>query len=92
MKVLVSCISGMGSSQMIKMKIAKVFKEKNIPADVTHMSLAEAKSVARNFDVVFCSLSLVENFKVGDKTKVIGLKNLLSEQEIADKIIEYNLH
>ncbi|MGL5254189.1 MAG: PTS sugar transporter subunit IIB [Brevinema sp.] len=91
MKVLVSCISGMGSSQMIKMKISKVLKEMNIPAEVTHLSLSEAKPVARNYDVVFCSVSIVENFKVDEKTKVIGLKNLLSEQEIADKIKENNL-
>ena len=77
---------------MIKMKISKVFKEMGIPADVTHLSLAEAKSVARNYDVIFCSTSIVENFNVGDKTKLIGLKNLLSEQEITEKIKENNLN
>ncbi|MGL4677391.1 MAG: PTS sugar transporter subunit IIB [Brevinema sp.] len=86
MKVLVSCVSGMGSSQMIKMKINKVFTKLGLVASIDHMSVGEAKSVANNYDVIFCSLVLVDNFKVKDTTKVIGLKNLLSEVEIEDAI------
>ena len=89
LKVVAACGNGMGSSQIIKMKIAKVFKKLNIDADIHHMSVGEAKSAASYYDVVFCSLSLVDNFKVrNNKPIVIGLKNLLSEQEIEEKVKE----
>lgn len=86
LKVVAACGNGMGTSQIIKMKITNVFKRLNVPADVHHMSVGEAKSQASNFDVVFCGESLMNQFKASPKTKVIGLKNLLSEQEIEDKI------
>ena len=34
MKVLAACGSGMGSSQIIKMKITNVFKKLNIPLEI----------------------------------------------------------
>lgn len=84
MKILVSCISGMGSSQMIKMKINNVLKKLNLTASVDHMAIGEAKSAANNYDAVFCSQALVDNFKASEKTKIVGLKNLLSETEIEE--------
>lgn len=88
LKVVAACGNGMGSSQIIKMKIEKVFKKLGIQADIHHMSVGEARSQANSYDVVFCSLSLVDNFKVKGNTKVIGLQNLLSEPEIEQKIKE----
>jgi PTS system ascorbate-specific IIB component len=86
LKVIAACGNGMGTSQIIKMKISNVFKRLGVPADVAHMSVGEAKSQASNFDVVFCSESLMNNFKATEKTRVVGLKNLLSEQEIEEKL------
>lgn len=87
MKVLAACGNGMGSSQMIKMKITKVFKKLDIPVTVDHLSVGEAKSVVSSYDMVFVSESLTSNFsKASEKTKIIGLRNLLSEAEIEEKI------
>lgn len=86
LKVIAACGNGMGTSQIIKLKITSVFKRLAIPAEVAHMSVVEAKTQASNFDVVFCSEVLAGSFKVGPKTKIIGLKNLLSEQEIETKL------
>ncbi|HEY8804337.1 MAG TPA: PTS sugar transporter subunit IIB [Clostridium sp.] len=89
MKVLAACGNGMGSSQMIKMKIIKVFKKLKIDVDVDHLSVGEAKSVISSYDMVFVSDSLVSNFSnARSKTKIIGLRNLLSEVEIESKIRE----
>ncbi|MCB2292740.1 PTS sugar transporter subunit IIB [Clostridium algoriphilum] len=89
MKVLAACGNGMGSSQMIKMKIIKVFKKLKIDVDVDHLSVGEAKSVISSYDMVFVSESLVSNFSnARSKTKIIGLRNLLSEVEIESKIRE----
>lgn len=89
LKVVAACGNGMGSSQIIKMKIDKVFKKLNIVASVDHMSVGEARSQAGNYDVVFCPITFISQFVIkNNRTKVIGLKNLLSEPEIEAKIIE----
>ena len=90
MKVLAACGSGMGSSQIIKMKITNVFKILNIPFEIHHCAVSEAKTLAPSYDVVVCSNSLLDVFKNVDqsKTKIIGLKNLLSEKEIEEKVRE----
>lgn len=91
LKVLAACGNGMGSSQIIKMKIDKVFKKLGVAVAIDHMSVGEAKTQAANFDVVFCSTALTDNFKVRGNTKVIGLVNLLSEAEIEAKLKEHGI-
>ena len=90
LKVIAACGSGMGSSQIIKMKIEKIFKDKGIAISLHHCSVGEAKTVASGVDVVFCSAALADNFTkaAASGTIIIGLKNLLSEKEILEKIEE----
>ena len=85
LKVIAACGSGMGSSQIIKMKLEKVFKKLGLEAEIYHTNVGDAKSQANNYDVVFCSESLVGTF-TGTKAKIIGLKNLLAEKEMEEKI------
>ncbi|MGY3814189.1 PTS sugar transporter subunit IIB [Globicatella sulfidifaciens] len=87
-KVLAACGSGMGSSQIIKMKLANVFKKKNIPVEIHHCAVSEAKSLAKQYDIVFVSKALLDVFSGLDlpKTHVIGLQNLLSEKEITEQL------
>lgn len=89
LKVIAACGNGMGSSQIIKMKIEKIFKNLGIQAQIHHCSIGEAKTQASGYDVVFCSEALKANFKNAEArgTKIIGLKNLLSEAEIKEKIV-----
>lgn len=80
----------MGSSQIIKMKLEKVFKNLNIEASIYHTNVGDAKSQASNYDVVVCSESLIGTFQNTSAKNliVIGLKNLLSEKEITEKVTE----
>lgn len=39
LKVIAACGNGMGSSQIIKMKIEKIFKKLNIPVSIHHTSI-----------------------------------------------------
>ena len=88
-KALAACANGMGSSQIIKMKIAKVFKGLNVEVKVDHMSIGEAKSAARRYDMVFCSVAMASNFRnLPETTKLVALKNLLDEGEITQKLTE----
>lgn len=87
LKVIAACGSGMGSSQIIKMKLEKVFKKLGIEATIYHTNVGDAKSQANNYDVVVCSEALISTFSsVKDGIVVIGLKNLLSEAEITEKV------
>lgn len=85
LKIIAACGSGMGSSQIIKMKLDQTLKKLHIQAEVYHTNVGDAKSQANNYDVVICSESLVGTF-TGTKAKVIGLKNLLSNAEMEEKI------
>lgn len=88
-KVLAACGNGMGSSLIIKMKIEKVLKDMGLEFNVHHASVGQAKSDAKNFDLVLVGKSFVNEFNVtGTNTKVVGLVNLLSEDEIREKVSE----
>lgn len=88
LKVLAACGNGMGSSLIIKMKIEKVLRDMNLQFNVHHASVGQAKSEANNFDLILVSKTFVNDFRVTGDTKVVGLVNLLSEQEIREKVSE----
>lgn len=87
LQVAAACAFGAGSSQIIKMKIEKVLKSLSIPAEIHHMSAGEAKSRADEFDMIFVPDRLIYDFGNSPaNTKIIGIKNLLSKQEIEEKV------
>jgi PTS system ascorbate-specific IIB component len=86
LKVLAACGNGMGSSLIIKMKIEKVLKDMGLEYEVHHASVGEAKSAAKNFDLVIVSHTLMREFENIGNCKVVGLVNLLSEAEIKEKV------
>lgn len=86
LKVLAACGNGMGSSLIIKMKIQKVLTDMGLECDVHHASVGQAKSDAKNYDLVIVSQMFTKEFiNVGD-CKVVGLVNLLSDEEIKEKV------
>lgn len=86
MKVLAACGNGMGSSLIIKMKIQKVLTDMGLQCDVHHASVGQAKSDARNYDLVIVSQMFVKEFQNVGNCKVVGLVNLLSDDEIKEKV------
>ena len=91
LKVLVACANGSGTSLMMKMTAEKALKNLGFTSvDVHHCALAEGKSTAINYDLVFCPLNFLDMFKDAmDKgCKVIGIKNVLSEPEFKQKLNE----
>jgi PTS system ascorbate-specific IIB component len=88
LKVLAACGNGMGSSQIIKMRIEQVLKEMGLDFSVDHASVGEAKGQAKNYDLVLVANQLVKEFQnVPESCKVVGLINLLSAQEIKEKVM-----
>lgn len=92
--ILATCANGAGSSLLMKMAVEKVVKELNMNVTrIHHCSIAEGKSTAKDFDIVFCPLNFLPMFS--DATKrgvpVIGLKNVMSADEIKKNILELGL-
>lgn len=76
---------------MMKMTMQKVLDKVGLkPGKIHHCALSEGKSAAAQFDVVFCAQNFANMFKDAEKkgTKVIGLRNIMSQKEIEDKLRE----
>jgi PTS system ascorbate-specific IIB component len=83
-KVLAACGNGMGSSMIIKMKIKQVFQELEIPCQIDHSSVGQARGTENNYDVIFCALNFKGQFVEGKKAKIVYLQNLMSDEEIRE--------
>ena len=94
MSFMVCCANGAGSSLMMKMTMQKVLDKLGIkPGKVHHCALSEGKSAAAQYDVVFCAQNFVNMFNDAEKkgTTVIGLRNIMSQQEFEDKMREHGI-
>ncbi len=91
MSFMVCCANGAGSSLMMKMTMQKVLDKAGIkPAKVHHCALSEGKTAAAQYDVVFCAQNFAGMFKSAQEkgTMVIGLRNIMSVQEMEQKMKE----
>lgn len=92
--ILAACVNGAGSSLLMKMAVEKAVKELNMNVTrIHHCSIAEGKSTAKDFDIVFCPLNFLPMFSDAAKKgiPVIGVKNVMSADEIKKHIIELGL-
>lgn len=91
LKFLVCCANGSGSSLMAQMTLEKVLKNNGIkPAKVHHCPLSEGKGSAGQYDVLLCAQNFSNMFVDAEKKGVIviGLRNVMSAQEIETKLKE----
>ncbi|AXX65485.1 MAG: PTS sugar transporter subunit IIB [Lactobacillus sp.] len=91
MNVLVSCANGSGTSLMMMKSVQKAFKRLGIAiTKIEHTSIAEGKSTAKQYDIVFTPtnfLNMFDDAKASGIT-VIGVKNVLNDKEIEQHIRE----
>lgn len=88
-KILVCCASGSGTSMLTKLTAEKACKALGIEAKVDHAPVSEAKSNARNFDLVITSPAFLTTFdSIKDSVKIGAVKNPLSQQEIMEVLKE----
>ena len=79
----------MGTSLVIKMKVKKFLDANNIKADMQSCSLGESAGyLSQGIDIALCSKNIVPNLKIPERTNVIGLVNLMDENEYGPKILE----
>ena len=86
MKILVSCANGSGTSLMMMRSVQKAFKRLNIPiTQIEHTNLAEGKSTAKQYDMVFTTTNFVDMFKDAQSK---GVKNVMSDKEVEQHVRE----
>lgn len=91
MKILVSCANGSGTSLMMMRSVQKAFKRLNLPiTQIEHTNLAEGKSTAKQYDMVFTTTNFVDMFKdaKGKGVQVIGVKNVMRDKEVEQRVRE----
>lgn len=87
LKVLVACASGAGTSLMMKDKVSKALKEVGIENfDLSHCDLKSCQM--EDYDLIFCPFNFLNHFSHASEKgiKVIGIKNILSEEEFKEKL------
>ena len=87
--ILACCANGSGTSLMMAMTLEKVIKTQGYKVDRTnHCSISEGKQIAGNYDIVLCPLNFVSMFSAAadNGTKVIGLRNVMSQNEMTEKL------
>lgn len=87
-------MNGAASSLMLKMTLQKVLDKLGIKAGkVYHCPVAEGKNIAKDYDVVLCAQNFIVSFKEAQEkgVTVIGLRNVMSSQEIEQKLKEHEI-
>lgn len=91
-KILATCGNGMGSSLLMEMKVKNVLDAKGIQYDISHCSLGEAKTIANNYDIIFCPMAFKDSLTgLKEELKLIPLQNVMSEDEIVSKCEEHQV-
>jgi PTS system ascorbate-specific IIB component len=89
MKILAICGNGMGTSLVIKMKVKKFLEANNISAQVESCALSEAAGyLAQGIDIALCSQQLTSGITPPKRTHLVGLKNLMDENEFGPAIMK----
>ncbi|MDR3162082.1 MAG: PTS sugar transporter subunit IIB [Spirochaetaceae bacterium] len=91
LKILVACANGAGTSLMMKMSVEKAAGELQLPVEkIHHCAMAEGKSSAGQYDIAFVPLNFVDMFKSAGEagTVIIGLRNVLSADEVKEKLLQ----
>jgi len=87
LKIQAICGFGVGSSTLLKIKLAGIFKELGVEADVFNGDLPTGPSVP--CDAIFCSTDIAENLVNRVTVPVVAIKNFVNKQELLDKTKEY---
>lgn len=91
LKILMVCGAGLGSSFACQMSLEDVLSKLGVEANLDHCDISSALSMrpdliltASNFKSQFDQYSVDES-----ATKIIFLKNIVSKQEIEERITPY---
>lgn len=90
--IMTCCGYGNGTCELLGQTVKKALDSVGIKAKVKAGPVSFGKSQYRDYDMIFCNRGLLKNFDaaISYGTVVIGLKNVMSTDEILQAIEEYN--
>ncbi|AAG34743.1 PTS sugar transporter subunit IIB [Mycoplasmoides pneumoniae] len=80
--IIAACGNGMGTSMLIKIKVEKIMKELGYTAKVEALSMGQTKGMEHSADIIISSIHLTSEFNPNAKAKIVGVLNLMDENEI----------
>ncbi|MGZ9414338.1 PTS sugar transporter subunit IIB [Mycoplasma sp. AC157] len=86
LKIIAACGNGMGTSMIIKLKVQKITKELGIDATVDALSMGQSVGMTNSVDIIISSKHLSSMFNHDQKAKIVGVTNLMDENEIREAI------
>lgn len=87
-KALIACRAGIGSSLMLKIKVETVIKNNNLPIAVEHASLDAVPGFKG--DLIITLVDVADELKAKNIPQdVIGIVNIIDQNEILTKLNEY---
>ena len=88
LKILFVCGAGLGSSFACQMAAEDVLNKLGVTANLDHSDISSASS--SNADIIITASNYETQFKKfsidSEKTKIIYLKNIISKEEIENKL------
>lgn len=88
--ILCCCANGSGTSLMMNMTLEKVIKAQGYTkvTKTHHCSLSEGKNTSVSYDIVLCPQNFTHMFDAAAAkgVKVIGMRNVMSQKEMTDKL------
>ncbi|MBN3534832.1 PTS sugar transporter subunit IIB [Mycoplasma procyoni] len=88
LKIVAACGNGMGTSMIIKLKVQKIVKEFGIDAQVEALSMGQSKGMTNSVDIIISSKHLSSEFDHNQMAKIVGVTNLMDENEIRTALKE----
>lgn len=87
MKVLAVCGAGMGTSLMVKMKLAQFAEKEGLDIFIESCGLDEGKGSLREYDILICPKHLVEELEpIPDSIQLIAVSNMIDVSSYGEKV------
>ncbi|MGZ9755400.1 PTS sugar transporter subunit IIB [Mycoplasma sp. 246B] len=86
LKIIAACGNGMGTSMIIKLKVQKIMKELGVSATVDALSMGQSTGMTNSVDIIISSKHLSEMFNHNQRAKIVGVTNLMDENEIREAL------
>ncbi|GBG94020.1 ascorbate-specific PTS system IIB component [Ligilactobacillus salitolerans] len=84
-KAVITCRAGMGTSTMLTVQVKNVAQKNNWDLEVDHASVDGIGSFQG--DIIIALSDVADDIRAKEKNKaVVGIKNMMDQQEIEDKL------
>jgi ascorbate PTS system EIIB component len=85
--VWIACPAGVGSSTIIKLQIEDVLRAHKLDRQVELETVSENHAMTEACDILLGTLNIANRLETRLKIPVVGIKNVMSNQEYEEKLL-----